>query len=76
MPRLHYYVVNAGDGSAHPRFCPSAKDAKRREEADIEATGEGWGEPSAGFVELRIEDGRIMARSVDDEYNEIWFEVK
>lgn len=76
MPRLHYYVVNGGDGSAYPRFCPSAEDAERRETKDNELYNEPWAETSVGSVELRIEDGKIMARSVDDEYQPVWFEVK
>lgn len=76
MPRLHYYVQNGGDGSASPRFFASAKEAEEREAKDLEEFNECWGEPSAGFVELKVEDGKIFARTTDDDYKTVWFEVR
>lgn len=76
MPRLHYYVRNGGDGSASPRFFASAKEAEEREERDLKEFGEAWGEPSAGSVELKVEDGKIFFQKYDDNYEPVWIEVR
>lgn len=66
--QLHYHVRNGGDGSASVEFHASKKDAESAEEQDIENYGEGWGEPSASSVDLKVLDGQLFYR--DDYYDE------
>ena len=59
---LHYHVSNNGDGSASSRFHRTAEDAEAADEAQNDS-GDGWGESSAGVVELEIQDGKIVRKT-------------
>lgn len=61
--KLHYNVVNAGDGSVYVNFYADKKSADENEESN----DEGWGESSVSNVELDIINGKICLR--EDNYN-------
>ena len=68
---LGYYCINGGDGSAGVDFRSSRQDAVDAEEADSEEEYyEGWGEPSASSVRLKIENG-ILYFYGDTGWNEV-----
>lgn len=53
--RLHYYVRNGGDGSANVYFFSTEGEAYAADDEQQES-GEGWGESSAGFIDLTLDD--------------------
>lgn len=59
MFRLHYHVSNNGDGSASVYFHSTAKKAEQEDETQAE----GWGEPTASYVDLEIVGGKIVRRA-------------
>lgn len=59
---LAYRIINGGDGSAYPRFHNTRQEAEEAEEKDVEEGKDGWGESSAGSLNLSIIDGRICRR--------------
>ncbi len=61
MYRLHYHVSNNGDGSASVRFHKTNKAAEKADESQ----SEGWGEPSAGHLDLEIQDGKIVRKELE-----------
>lgn len=73
MFKLHYHVNNGGDGSANVRFHETQQQA---EAADANQS-EGWGESSAGSVELAIQDGKIVRKCFEwdakaKKHNTVW----
>ncbi len=54
--RLHYLVVDGGDGSAYVQFFKTAADAEAAGIADFELHGEGFGEDGAGYKDLEFDD--------------------
>lgn len=59
--KLWYFVSNGGDGSVHVNFFKNEKDANDAEEYEWSSSGEGWGEPSVGSVELDIDEyGNVL----------------
>lgn len=59
--RLNYAVMN---GSAIVNFYPTQEEAQKADEEQAE----GWGEPSASYVELEMVNGTLCYRSL--EYSE------
>lgn len=74
MFKLHYYVSNGGDGSATVHFMPTLDEAKQEDEEQPE----GWGESSAGTVNLKVEDGKLYFEKAiwDPGYKRVWVEVQ
>ena len=78
--KLPYWCNNGGDGSVGVNFAASIHDAEDAEEKDNEEYGEGWGEPSASSIALKVEDGKLFfleGRYNDGtgKYIEEWTEV-
>lgn len=57
--KLWTWVENGGDGSAHARFTVTEESASKKDEAQIEDGGAGWGESSVGSCTLEYEDGKL-----------------
>jgi len=53
--RIHYNVVNCGDGSAYPTFFNTKKQAEAQAEWEFN-NSEGWGEECVGSLEIEIDD--------------------
>ncbi len=74
MLKLHYHVSNGGDGSANVEFHATAEEAKRADESQLE----GWGESSAGSIDLEVRDGKIYFSKCDwsvKPFRKIWIEL-
>ena len=56
---LWYSVVNAGDGSAYPKFFTSKESAQKHQEKGNE-DGDGWAEDCSGVAQLIIKDDVIF----------------
>jgi len=73
--KLPYYIRHGGDGSVILEPCSTIAGA----EAADEAMDEGWGESSAGTIELKVEDGKLYYQDYADingTYTKVWVEVK
>lgn len=73
--RLPYYVENGGDGSANVRFYRTLVEAERAEAAE----DEGWGEPSANVLTVKIENGKLFFRDyrvVGKKDQLVWVQVE
>lgn len=75
--KLPYWVMNGGDGSANVRFCSTLANAEEK----CEKQSEGWGESSAGTIDLKVEDGKLffLIERYDEKKKklvDIWVEVK
>lgn len=71
MFKLHYHVQNCGDGSVNVCLHNSKKDAEAADEGQYDR----WGESSAGTVQLAIQDGKIVRKTVevnDGKVETIW----
>jgi hypothetical protein len=78
--KLPYWVENGGDGSANVRFCSTLENAEKKCEGQSEK-GEGWGEPSANTIELKVKNGKLffLINRYDESkktFIDIWIEVK
>jgi len=60
--KLHYNLKNNGDGSASVKLHPTAQAAEDQDEKDVENGCDGWGENSAGQIELKVVDGLVYYR--------------
>lgn len=65
--RLPYWCSSNGDGSVSVRFEKSLEAAERADEKQ----DEGWGESSAGYVEVKVENGKLFFKKYDG-----WKEVE
>lgn len=75
---LPYYCSNGGDGSVSVHCMPTLQEA----EAADEAQSEGWGESSAGRIQLKVEDGDLYFRQLQyvdtgkkGRYEYVWVRV-
>lgn len=72
---LHYHCSNGGDGSVSVHFHPNLEAAEKADEE----MDEGWGESSAGTVNLKVENNQLFYREyerVDGKYQYIWKPVE
>lgn len=75
MFKLHYHVINCGDGSVSVHFHQTEQQAK---DAD-KKMDEGWGESSANYIDLKIENGQIYFKEYvcineeESDYEYKWF---
>lgn len=56
--QLNYWISNNGDGSASARFVQTKEEAEKEDEEQ----SEGWGEPCASSIRLKVEDGVLYFR--------------
>lgn len=71
---LPYHVSNGGDGSANVEFHATLDEAVAQDEAELE----GWGEPSADTIALKVEDGKLFFqdwKDIDGKFQPVWVEV-
>lgn len=54
--KVPYWISNNGDGSASLRLCKTPENAEKADEKQ----DEGWGESSAGELELIVEGDKVF----------------
>lgn len=74
--KLHYHIVNGGDGSAMLSLHPT-KAAATEADDEQQEDGEGWGESSAGVIEIQVEGEKLFYRDYDENTSKwVWVEAK
>jgi hypothetical protein len=72
--KLFYHISNCGDGSVSLNLHQTEQEANTAEE-DMD---EGWGEPSTGEIEFKIENGKLFYQDfqeIDGKYGHVWIEI-
>lgn len=60
MNKIWYCIINNGDGSVYPAFYATKEQAEDREKYEEITYGEGWAEPSVGFVTAEFDDDGLF----------------
>jgi hypothetical protein len=72
---LPYWISNNGDGSASIQLCETSEEAAKADE-DQQQNGDGWGEPSADSIKLKLDNGKIYFQGRDEGHKRVWKELK